>query len=283
MHATGTDTRGGERMRAAVGTLERGVPPSAAAWPFPGPRYRSPRNRLPAVAAGHRCHSRQSRRTSRSPEGSGADRKRKDPAGQVWRAARRSSGVSPARLRSAWSSWPSDVWRAWRSGVVEGPDRRHRGRGTRRPAPSARPWSGHRRPPAGGQLLRPFPDPRVTAQRAITRCARRCRRTWPAFPSTTRLHQIRRPHLAVMTEAEGIRNLVGTGLVQLDGRPAPQCCLSRLLYLNGRSPSTRRGAAHLRRRHDRRLRRLRPLFGSAGKINADVPAGWARACRGSAS
>jgi subfamily B ATP-binding cassette protein MsbA len=76
----------------------------------------------------------------------------------------------------------------------------------------------------------------------------------------------------IMNDAEGIRNLVGTGLVELVGglvtggrrvRGPPLA----LLEADAREP---RGAAPLRRRHDARLQELRPLFRERGKIQAEV-------------
>jgi len=76
----------------------------------------------------------------------------------------------------------------------------------------------------------------------------------------------------IMTDAEGIRNLVGTGLVQLTGSILTAfLALGVLLYLNWRLTAVTivvlgtfgGGMAWA-------FRRLRPLFRERGKINADV-------------
>ena len=76
----------------------------------------------------------------------------------------------------------------------------------------------------------------------------------------------------IMTDAEGIRNLVGTGLVQLTGSVLTAImALSILLYLNWRLTAVTMlvlgtfgfGMATA-------FKRLRPLFRERGQINAEV-------------
>ena len=76
----------------------------------------------------------------------------------------------------------------------------------------------------------------------------------------------------IMTDAEGIRNLVGTGLVQLSGGLVTAViALAVLFYLNWQLTSVTLlillgfGAAMVMA-----FRRLRPLFRERGKINAEV-------------
>ena len=76
----------------------------------------------------------------------------------------------------------------------------------------------------------------------------------------------------IMTDAEGIRNLVGTGLVQLiGGLVTSMIALSVLFYVNWRMTSimllalTAFGALMMLA-----FKRLRPLFRERGKINAEV-------------
>src|SRR5947207_6823710 len=76
----------------------------------------------------------------------------------------------------------------------------------------------------------------------------------------------------IMTDAEGIRNLVGTGLVQLvGGLVTAAIALTVLFYLNWRLTSitllalgTFGGCMALA------FKRLRPLFRERGKINAEI-------------
>ena len=78
----------------------------------------------------------------------------------------------------------------------------------------------------------------------------------------------------VMTDAEGIRNLVGTGLVQLTGSVVTAragasafAALSQLAPDGRHHPRARRSSAA---RWATRSRRLRPLFRERGKITAEV-------------
>jgi len=73
------------------------------------------------------------------------------------------------------------------------------------------PWSGH-------HGIRPVADPRRGgAARPSPTCGARCRRTCSGCPSAISTRQERILISRIMTDAEGIRNLVGTGLVQLVG------------------------------------------------------------------
>jgi ABC-type multidrug transport system fused ATPase/permease subunit len=113
----------------------------------------------------------------------------------------------------------------------------------------------------------------VAAQRAITEMRRRveahvARLPVSYFDSTQSGVLISR----IMTDAEGIRNLVGTGLVQLTGSVVTAlAALAYLFYLNWWLTSvtllalmTFGGAMALA------FKRLRPLFRERGKINAEV-------------
>src|SRR5687768_6315675 len=113
----------------------------------------------------------------------------------------------------------------------------------------------------------------VAAQRAITDMRRRveahvARLPINYFDSTQSGVLISR----IMTDAEGIRNLVGTGLVQLTGSVVTALfALAYLFYLNWYltcitivALSVFGGAMALA------FKRLRPLFRERGKINADV-------------
>jgi subfamily B ATP-binding cassette protein MsbA len=113
----------------------------------------------------------------------------------------------------------------------------------------------------------------VAAQRAITEMRRRveahvARLPISYFDSTQSGVLISR----IMTDAEGIRNLVGTGLVQLAGSVVTAlAALAYLFYLNWWLTSVTLlallsfgGAMALA------FKRLRPLFRERGKINAEV-------------
>jgi subfamily B ATP-binding cassette protein MsbA len=113
----------------------------------------------------------------------------------------------------------------------------------------------------------------VAAQRAITEMRRRveahvARLPVSYFDSTQSGVLISR----IMTDAEGIRNLVGTGLVQLTGSVVTAlAALCYLFYLNWWLTSVTLlalmafgGAMALA------FKRLRPLFRERGKINAEV-------------
>ena len=113
----------------------------------------------------------------------------------------------------------------------------------------------------------------VTAQRAITEM----RKTVQAhvtrlpvgyFDSTKSGVLISR----VMTDAEGIRNLVGTGLVQLTGGVVTSAtCFAILLYLNWRlTVFTMAVLLVFGGAMAFAFRRLRPLFRERGRINAEV-------------
>ena len=113
----------------------------------------------------------------------------------------------------------------------------------------------------------------VAAQRAITEMRRRveahvARLPVSYFDSTQSGVLISR----IMTDAEGIRNLVGTGLVQLTGSVVTAlAALAYLVYLNWWLTSVTLvalmafgGAMAIA------FKRLRPLFRERGKINAEV-------------
>ena len=113
----------------------------------------------------------------------------------------------------------------------------------------------------------------VAAQRAITDMRRRveahvARLPINYFDSTQSGVLISR----IMTDAEGIRNLVGTGLVQLTGSVVTALfALAYLFYLNWYltcitivALAAFGGAMALA------FKRLRPLFRERGKINAEV-------------
>jgi subfamily B ATP-binding cassette protein MsbA len=113
----------------------------------------------------------------------------------------------------------------------------------------------------------------VAAQRAITEMRRRveahvARLPVSYFDSTQSGVLISR----IMTDAEGIRNLVGTGLVQLTGSVVTAlAALAYLFYLNWWLTAVTLlallafgGAMALA------FKRLRPLFRERGKINAEV-------------
>ena len=113
----------------------------------------------------------------------------------------------------------------------------------------------------------------VTAQRAITEMrktvqAHVARLPVGYFDSTRSGVLISR----VMTDAEGIRNLVGTGLVQLTGGVVTSAaCLAILLYMNWRlTVFTMAVLLVFGGAMAFAFRRLRPLFRERGRINAEV-------------
>src|SRR4029453_8291010 len=111
----------------------------------------------------------------------------------------------------------------------------------------------------------------VAAQRAITGMRRRveehvARLPVRYFDSTQAGQLISR----IMTDAEGIRNLVGTGLVQLTGSIVTAVlALGYLFYLNWRLTLATIAALGLFGGGMAvAFKRLRPLFRERGKINA---------------
>ena len=113
----------------------------------------------------------------------------------------------------------------------------------------------------------------VAAQRAITDMRRRveehvARLPVRYFDSTQAGQLISR----IMTDAEGIRNLVGTGLVQLTGSLVTAVlALLYLFYLNWRlTLATLAALALFGGGMTIAFRRLRPLFRERGRINAEV-------------
>jgi len=113
----------------------------------------------------------------------------------------------------------------------------------------------------------------VTAQRAITEMrktvqAHVARLPVGYFDSTRSGVLISR----VMTDAEGIRNLVGTGLVQLAGGAVTSVtCFAILLYVNWRlTVFTMAVLLVFGGAMAFAFRRLRPLFRERGRINAEV-------------
>jgi ABC-type multidrug transport system fused ATPase/permease subunit len=113
----------------------------------------------------------------------------------------------------------------------------------------------------------------VAAQRAITEMRRRveehvARLPVRYFDSTQAGQLISR----IMTDAEGIRNLVGTGLVQLTGSIVTAIlALGYLFYLNWRlTLATIAALALFGGGMALAFKRLRPLFRERGKINAEV-------------
>src|SRR3954454_24529672 len=113
----------------------------------------------------------------------------------------------------------------------------------------------------------------VAAQRAITEMRRRveahvARLPVRYFDSTQSVFLISRS----MSDAEGIRNLVGTGLVQLTGSVVTAiAALAYLFYLNWFLTSiTIVALAAFGGGMALAFKRLRPLFRERGKINAEV-------------
>jgi ATP-binding cassette, subfamily B, putative efflux pump len=113
----------------------------------------------------------------------------------------------------------------------------------------------------------------VAAQRAITEMRKRVQEHVARLPiryfdSTQTGILISR----IMTDAEGIRNLVGTGLVQLiGGLVTAVVALGVLFYLNWRLTSiTLVALATFGSAMALAFKRLRPLFRERGQINAEV-------------
>jgi subfamily B ATP-binding cassette protein MsbA len=113
----------------------------------------------------------------------------------------------------------------------------------------------------------------VAAQKAITDMRRKveehvARLPVRYFDSTQSGQLISR----IMTDAEGIRNLVGTGLVQLTGSLVTAVlALAYLFYLNWRlTVATLVALALFGGGMAIAFRRLRPLFRERGRINAEV-------------
>jgi ABC-type multidrug transport system fused ATPase/permease subunit len=113
----------------------------------------------------------------------------------------------------------------------------------------------------------------VAAQRAITDMRRRVeehvvRLPVRYFDSTQTGQLISR----IMSDAEGVRNLVGTGLVQLTGSIVTAiAALAYLFYLNWQlTLATLVALAAFGGAMAMAFRRLRPLFRERGKINAEV-------------
>jgi len=113
----------------------------------------------------------------------------------------------------------------------------------------------------------------VAAQRAITDMRRRveehvARLPVRYFDSTQAGQLISR----IMSDAEGIRNLVGTGLVQLTGSIVTAlAALAYLFYLNWQlTLATLTALAVFGGGMAIAFRRLRPLFRERGRINAEV-------------
>jgi subfamily B ATP-binding cassette protein MsbA len=113
----------------------------------------------------------------------------------------------------------------------------------------------------------------VAAQRAITDMRRQVQRHVARLP----VHYFDRTQSGVlisriMTDAEGIRNLVGTGLVQLvGGVTTAVVALGVLLYLNWRLTVFTLAALGLfGAAMATAFRRLRPLFRERGRLNAEV-------------
>ena len=159
------------------------------------------------------------------------------------------------------------------AGDVEVPHRRRDRQQARGSAGAARARGGRGDDRAGGDDVRLSQVLGVAAQRAITDMRRRveahvARLPVRYFDSTQAGVLISR----IMTDAEGIRNIVGTGLVQLMGSVVTAVlALGILFYLNWRltlatlvALGAFGGAMALA------FNRLRPLFRERGKINAEV-------------
>ena len=161
------------------------------------------------------------------------------------------------------------------AGHLEVPDRRRDRQGPRGPADAR-----SRSRPAAATLVQAVTSFAlsqvlgVAAQRAITDMRRRVeahvmRLPVRYFDSTQTGVLISR----IMTDAEGIRNLVGTGLVQLTGsvvtaRPRARRPVLPELAADAASPSCVLGA--FGGAMAIAFKRLRPLFRERGKINAEV-------------
>ena len=111
------------------------------------------------------------------------------------------------------------------------------------------------------------------AQRSITEMRRAVQRHVGAAP-VSYFEQTKAGSLLsrVMTDAEGIRNLVGTGLVEVVGRRDDRRPGARhpLLFQRQADVDRDRRAVALRLRPAVRLQTLRPLFRERSKINAEV-------------
>src|SRR3979409_274926 len=114
----------------------------------------------------------------------------------------------------------------------------------------------------GVAAQRPIPDMRKSVQEHVARLPIRY------FDSTQTGVLISR----IMSDAEGIRNLVGTGLVQLiGGLGTAIVALSVLFYLNWRLTSiTLLALAAFGGVMTLAFKKLRPLFRERGQINAEV-------------
>ena len=113
----------------------------------------------------------------------------------------------------------------------------------------------------------------VAAQRAITQMRKSVQEHVARLP--TRYFDSTQTGILIsriMTDAEGIRNLVGTGLVQLiGGLVTAAIALGVLFYLNWRLTSiTLLALAAFASCMALAFKRLRPLFRERGKINAEV-------------
>ena len=113
----------------------------------------------------------------------------------------------------------------------------------------------------------------VAAQRAITEMRKSVQEHVARLP--TRYFDSTQTGILIsriMTDAEGIRNLVGTGLVQLiGGLVTAAIALGVLFYLNWRLTSiTLLALAAFASCMALAFKRLRPLFRERGKINAEV-------------
>lgn len=113
----------------------------------------------------------------------------------------------------------------------------------------------------------------VAAQRAITEMRKRVHSHMLRLPvryyDTTKVGQL---ISRVMTDAEGIRNLVGTGLVQLAGGLVTTfVCLGVLFWINWQMTSvTLSVLAVFGGVMASAFRHLRPLFRSRGELNAEL-------------
>ena len=112
----------------------------------------------------------------------------------------------------------------------------------------------------------------VAAQRAITDMRSACRSTSCACPSYFDSTQTGVLISRIMNDAEGIRNLVGTGLIQLlGGIMTAVIALGVLFYLNWRLTSaTLVVLAVFGGGMAIAFKRLRPMFRERGEINAEV-------------
>ena len=158
--------------------------------------------------------------------------------------------------------------------ILEARDRRRDRQVAPRPAAADRPGVGRRDDRPGDHLATrcrrcsasppSAPSPRCGATCTSTSRGCRCASSTPRSPACS----ISR----VMTDAEGIRNLVGTGLVQLVGSVVTAVlALGVLFYLNWHlTLVTISVLAAFGGVMSYAFRRLRPLFRERGKINAEV-------------